>query len=408
MEPEQLLLEGKKSERTARPDRTMRTDLAEIRDYMARHYHEPLSIGQLAGMAGLKPKYFGDLFKKTYGQSITDYLTDLRISRAKQYLQESDYRLREIAELVGYSDEFYFSRKFKKEIGVPPSAFVRQQKRRIAATSAASIGQLLALDILPVAAPLDSKWTFFYYNQYYAQIETHLRVDLMDQESEMDKLIRSRPDVIIGHNAMSSVWKESLGRNALTLFIPEEQESWKVQLYEIAGLLGRERQYAEWMQRYRRRAETVRREVGSSVETDTCLVLRFCRNELYLYSNRGIRDVLFSELGLNPAYELNGMIYNEPTTLQEVQALNPQRLLMIICPDAATRKHWLALQHTRSWRSLAAVINNEVHQLPSDPWFEYSATAVDRMLEEALLMFTGKCTSAEQDGVHGYPGMDPL
>lgn len=388
--------------------RNGRANLAEIREFMAQHYHEPLSLGQLAGMAGLKPKYFGELFKKTYGQSTMDYLTDLRISRAKQYLQESDYLLREIAQKVGYSDEFYFSRKFKKEIGVPPSAFVKEQKRRIAAGSAAVMGQLLALNIMPVAAPLDSKWTFFYYNQYYNHIETHLRVDLLDQEAELDKLIRSRPDVVIGHEALPSTWKESLPKNALTLFIPEEQNRWEIQLREIAGFLGREQHYADWMQKYQRKAEMVKRELAASVGGDTFLVLRLSRSELYLYSNKGIRDMLFGELGLNPAYVHNEMVYNEPVTLEELSVMNPQRLLLIICPDAATRMHWLSLQHSPGWKALEAVVNNEVHQLPSDPWFEYSAVAIDRMLEEVLLMFTGKCTSPQQDGVHGYRVGHPI
>ncbi|WP_249899489.1 helix-turn-helix domain-containing protein [Paenibacillus sp. PK3_47] len=395
------MLDSLKLEKEIPSCRPERADLAEIRAYMARHYHEPLTIGQLAGMAGLKPKYFGDLFKKTYGQSAMDYLTDLRMSRAKQYLQESDYLLREIAERVGYSDEFYFSRKFKKEFGMPPTAFVRQQKRRIAVTSAAGTGQLLALDIIPAAAPLDSKWTFFYYNQYYAEIGTHLRVDLMDQATEMDKLIRSRPDAIIGHEALSAEWRESLCRNVQTLFIPEEQDRWDIQLYEIAVFFGRKRQYNEWMQKHKRKAEMVKRELAAEVGDDTCLVLRFSRNQLYLYSNRGIRDTLFGELGLQPAYAQNGMLYNEPVTLDEIQRMNPQRLMMIICPDSVTRMHWLSLQHSGSWRSLDAVMNNEMYQLPSDPWFEYSATAIDRMLEEILLMFTGKCPGPQQDEVHG-------
>lgn len=41
-----------------------RFNLAAVREYMAEHYHEPLSMDQLAGMAGLRPKYFGELFKK--------------------------------------------------------------------------------------------------------------------------------------------------------------------------------------------------------------------------------------------------------------------------------------------------------------------------------------------------------
>jgi len=382
--------------------RAERSDLSSIREYMAQHYSEPLSIEQLAGMAGLRPKYFGDLFSRTYGQSAMDYLTGLRISKAKHYLHHSDYLLREIAQKVGYSDEFYFSRKFKKETGVPPSVFVKQRKRQVAACSASGVGQLLALDIMPVAAPLDSKWTPYYYNMYYDRIHTHLRVDLLDQESECDKLIKSRPDAIVGDIALSPDWQERLLRNAQTLFIPQIQDSWRAQLQEIAAFLGRERQCQLWLEQFGKTFLAAREQVAAAVGADTCLVLRMCGDELHAYCNKGIRDVLFTDLALNPAYTIPDALYNEPVSLADLKALNPHRLLLIICPDSATRARWLSLQHNESWRSLQAVKNGHMYLLPSDPWFEYSAVAADRMLGEAVLMFTGKSPKEEQDQVHGY------
>lgn len=385
-----------------------RFNLAAVREYIAEHYHEPLSIDQLAGMAGLRPKYFGELFKKTFGQSTLDYLTELRISRAKQYLQESDYLLREIAHKVGYSDEFYFSRKFKKETGVPPSSFIRQHKRRVAACSAAAVGQLLALDIIPVAAPLDSKWTSYYFNKYYDRIETHLRVDLMDQELERAKLINARTEAIIGHDAWDSAWEEHLLRNSQNLFIPREQDRWDVQLREIAAFLGREQQCGQWLQRFEHKARHAREQVASAAGEESCMVLRLYEDQLHAYCNRGIRDVIYGELALKPAYTGSGTLYNEPISLAEVSLLNPQRLMLIICPDFATRRHWLSLQHSESWRNLPAVQSGKLDLLPSDPWFEYSAVALDRMLEEAVLMFTGNSPSMEQETVHGYPSVYPL
>ncbi|WP_342561669.1 helix-turn-helix domain-containing protein [Paenibacillus sp. FSL R7-0345] len=385
-----------------------RIGMAGIRAFMASHFHEPLSIEQLAGVAGFRPKYFSELFKKTYGQSPMNYLTDLRISRAKQYLQESGYLLREIAHKVGYSDEFYFSRKFKKEIGVPPSAFVRRQKRRIAACSAAATGQLLALDIIPAAAPLDAKWTHYYYNKYYSLIETHLRVDLLDQETEVDKLIRSRPDAIIGHAGMDVDWRESLLRNAQNLFIPREDGRWDEQLQELAVFLDREPQCRLWLERYEQKAGLIKEQVSAAVDEDKVIVMRLSGDQLYAYCNRGIRDVLYEQLGFSPAYTHSSRLYNEPVTFSELQALDPQQLLLLICPDSPTRMSWLSLQHNERWRSLQAVRNGYVHLLPSDPWFEYSAVAVDRMLEETQLMITGKCPNLQGDRVHGYPQVYPL
>jgi ABC-type Fe3+-citrate transport system substrate-binding protein len=138
------------------------------------------------------------------------------------------------------------------------------------------------------------------------------------------------------------------------------------------------------------------------------MVLRLYKGDLHAYCNRGIRDVIFGELALKPAYTGSGTLYNEPITLAEVSLLNPQRLMLIICPDFATRRQWLSLQHSDSWRNLQAVQSGKLDLLPSDPWFEYSAVALDRMLEEAVLMFTGNSPSPEQDKVHGYPSVYPL
>jgi ABC-type Fe3+-hydroxamate transport system substrate-binding protein len=72
-----------------------------------------------------------------------------------------------------------------------------------------------------------------------------------------------------------------------------------------------------------------------------------------------------------------------------------------VCPETTSRAYWLALQHSAAWRQLKAVRSRQVYLISSDPWFEYSAVAIIRMLDEALLLFTGNCPKAFQDNVHG-------
>ncbi|WP_249662396.1 helix-turn-helix transcriptional regulator, partial [Lysinibacillus fusiformis] len=88
---------------------------------------------------------FGDAFKKAFGQGATDYLTELRIGHATQLLRDTDLLVREIARKVGYSDEFFFSRKFKKEMGVSPSAFNKIARQRVSTFSVSATSNLLAL-----------------------------------------------------------------------------------------------------------------------------------------------------------------------------------------------------------------------------------------------------------------------
>ncbi|GIP34745.1 AraC family transcriptional regulator [Paenibacillus sp. J2TS4] len=97
-------------------------------DYMSWHYQEPLTLEQLAQMAGLSVSHYSRLFKKYTGYSPIDYLTHIRVDRAKELLVLSGYRLKSIANSVGYSDEFYFSRIFKKIEGISPREYAKKHR----------------------------------------------------------------------------------------------------------------------------------------------------------------------------------------------------------------------------------------------------------------------------------------
>lgn len=145
--------------------------------YMEEHYAEPWTIERLARVAGVSPKYFVDLFKKRYGVSAMERLTAIRLSRAKQLMEQPALKLRDIAHRVGYADEFYFSRKFKKEIGVSPTDYRKRRRLRLAAYSQELLGMLLPLNVLPFAAPLHPKWTAYYYRVLRDDIPVHLNAN---------------------------------------------------------------------------------------------------------------------------------------------------------------------------------------------------------------------------------------
>jgi ABC-type Fe3+-hydroxamate transport system substrate-binding protein len=377
-----------------------RTDLMEIREYMEQHYDEPLSVSLLADRAGISPKYFVDLFKKSYGQSAIDFLTDLRINRAKRYILESDYRMREIAQKVGYSDEFYFSRAFKKKVGVPPSGFKPNSIQRIAVSSVAMIGYLLALKLIPVAAPLDPKWTAYYYQRYRLHIKTHLMVNDMQWGEDWEKLVISRPDAIVGTEVLADEVKTRLAFTAPSLFIPIEQLHWKEQLHRTAQFLGREQQGDSWIQDYEHKVKLARQLMVKEVGKDTFIALRIYQKAIHIYCNPGIRDVLYEDLKLNSAIT-HSDLYNDEVTLAQLGQIDPDRILLLVCPEAESRSYWLSLQHTSAWRKLKAAQRGYVYPIPSDPWFEYSAVSINRMLDEMLLLFTGNSPNSNQDTIHG-------
>ncbi|MEW9673003.1 response regulator [Ammoniphilus sp. 3BR4] len=92
--------------------------------YMHEHYGDAsLSLQQLADLVSLHPNHFTQLFRKNTGLSCMQFLAQLRMDKAKELLHQSDLKIGEIAERVGYENPLYFSAYFKKWVGLNPSEY---------------------------------------------------------------------------------------------------------------------------------------------------------------------------------------------------------------------------------------------------------------------------------------------
>lgn len=97
--------------------------VGQIIAHLQEHYQEPLSLKRLSEMVFLSPNYICSLFKEETGQTISDYLTRLRIDRAKRLLSEHGIKVYEVANAVGYTDSRYFNKVFKKYTGMNLSEY---------------------------------------------------------------------------------------------------------------------------------------------------------------------------------------------------------------------------------------------------------------------------------------------
>ncbi|MBU9723701.1 MULTISPECIES: response regulator [Bacillaceae] len=102
----------------------MKGQLARAKDYINNHFHlKSISLEMVAEEVGLSSYYLSKLFKDRYGKTFIDYLTEVRINKAKGFLLDPKKPLKEIAINIGYKDPNYFSRVFKKETGLNPSEY---------------------------------------------------------------------------------------------------------------------------------------------------------------------------------------------------------------------------------------------------------------------------------------------
>ena len=92
--------------------------------YIQFNYSHDISVDDIAKAVGVSRSHLYRVFMSNVGQSPIDYLTSYRISEACSLLKNSSLSIAEIAVSVGFFDQFYFSRVFKKVKGVPPSKYL--------------------------------------------------------------------------------------------------------------------------------------------------------------------------------------------------------------------------------------------------------------------------------------------
>lgn len=100
-----------------------KNDVAKTITYIEENYMHRLTLASISANVNLSSSYLCRVFKSEVGTSITSYLNNLRIRKAATLIKEQDLSLKEISAMVGIDDQLYFSRLFKKCMGISPSEY---------------------------------------------------------------------------------------------------------------------------------------------------------------------------------------------------------------------------------------------------------------------------------------------
>ena len=98
-------------------------------NYINLHYTQEITLEDLARECYANKYYLSHLFSRVRGESIGKYIQRRRLCEAKRLLAETDNSVRKIAEAVGFPDNSYFCRVFKKETGVTPLTFRADERK---------------------------------------------------------------------------------------------------------------------------------------------------------------------------------------------------------------------------------------------------------------------------------------
>ncbi len=99
-------------------------------DYIRRNYAKKITLEDVASIVYLSPSYFSKVFKDEMELNFNAYLNKIRIEKSKQLLMNDSIKLADVSGLVGFEDQSYFSKVFKKLVGQTPGKFRESREKR--------------------------------------------------------------------------------------------------------------------------------------------------------------------------------------------------------------------------------------------------------------------------------------
>jgi AraC family transcriptional regulator, transcriptional activator for feuABC-ybbA operon len=120
---QQLLIAIAVSHQKQQPNYANSLKVERVINHMHQNINNKITLTELSDIIGLSSFYLSKIFKEVTGYSVIEYFNQIKIDQAKELLLEGDKKVKEVAKILGFSDEFYFSRIFKKMEGSSPSEF---------------------------------------------------------------------------------------------------------------------------------------------------------------------------------------------------------------------------------------------------------------------------------------------
>lgn len=359
---------------------TMQLRIARSISYMGMHLRERITREELAAVAEMNPEQYSKSFKKMTGRTPTEYLTELRIARAQQLLQETPLTVKEVALRTGFDDPFYFSRRFKQATGRSPSERARGVGPRVAALE--YYGHLRALGITPVAIDGQAEGLAGYLADWPAYAED---VNWNGDDADIGRIAAWRPDWIVTHERRHAA---ALSTVARVVVVPIDEDPIYSQLPALGQALELESRAASWIAGYEGRLATLRAVACAYFAERPVLILRIRADVLQVYGNTVIGYAFYRSLDLKPPYKLQRQFditdryHSTVIDLEDLTAYEAEHLFVVVQHDEASRERWASISQSAIWRSLPAVQRGHVYELDVHRWLAADPISIIRQSEE--------------------------
>lgn len=352
-------------------------------EYMQTYYSHKISVRQLAALANMPQYQYTALFQQLTGKKPLNYLNSIRIERAKEWLRNSDYTLREIAEYVGFGDEYYFSRRFRQSTGQTPRQYVE-----FASNATIQVRDWIGRE---VSIPIHAQRIVFYGETYGDLQELGVstvagsnlwQMDDVTQicfkplegggfDINVDQLAKLHPDLIIlGSSDRLQINKAArvAPTVAFNTFAPLEQR-----LLKLGDLLGRRTIAERWLKSYRDQRDTMWKRVHEVVPREESVsVFIVDRQRLFVMGTVGLTVTLYHESGFHPPPSVANLLRQGISfieiTVEQITEYAGDRIFMVLTEDPLSQEVAHSIMNHDKWRSLSAISQGKLHVVEEIEW----------------------------------------
>lgn len=363
-------------------------------DIVIAHIHERITHSftreQLAREVNVSPEHFSREFKKYTGFTFVEYVTRLRIRIAQEHLLFANPTLQELAQLTGYRDTFYLSRKFKQTVGCAPTLYRKTQKK-IASLTYNYTASLLALGHIPHLGAVAEWMKSRLIENGQDQFDQCYEHDLINHP---DLIADAHPDVILGYAPHSGM--DELRQIAPTILMPFEELDWQEQLIHLGRITGLEAKaralldhYDTLQQEANRTLDQIMGERGSAV----CIFM-IGESGAYIYGHGWGRasHILYQSLGFTPPARmkkdgqlLTGYIH---VPLNEIHLYAADHIFIDYARESSEQDAVDKLFAQESWNTLSAVREGRLYEIDADMFYGFDPISVMEQLQHIMHKLT--------------------
>lgn len=336
-----------------------RQQIQNVISYMQQHYAEEITRDEMAQLAGFHPRFFTKIFKQETGENFIDYLTQIRIKKAKELILLSKLNLDAIAQRIGYSNGLYLSRKFKQHTGYAPTQYVRNLQRIVVYDW---VGNVLALNMKPIGA------SYFYGLRGLPLLQEEL-ADIIDVgRQSVESVIELEPELIIVPKWLESKAVNELQQIAPTLIVPYGNPFERFR--QLAELLERRKEANAFIAQYNRRAAEIKQELTAVIAPhETVGLYELSESHIWVlneFHGRGGYN-LYEGLGFTPPLNVQKDVIGKGQvirlTMDQLKDYAADHMIISynFCEDGHAHAE-LMLSHP-VWQQIAAYQNQRIYRI---------------------------------------------